>query len=77
METGRPLDANVMSDAWRISIVVSSSLLLKKLAAPQRKSDQKPDFAFCVKTLGRFLFCLDEAETRATGEARRFRDAVT
>ena len=68
METGRPLDANVMSDAWRISIVVSSSFLLRKLAAPQRKSDQKQDFAFLVKTLGCFLFCLDEAETRGRVE---------
>ena len=46
----------------------------------QRRSENRTttrieqDFAFRVKTLGRVLFCLDEAETRATGEARRFRE---
>jgi len=39
METGLPIDANVISDAWCISIVVSSSFLSRKLAALQRKSD--------------------------------------
>ena len=43
METGRSLDANVMSDAWRISIVVSSSFLLRKLAASQRTEDHNAE----------------------------------
>jgi len=41
----------------------------------QRRSENRTTtrieqgFAFRVKTLGRFLFCLDEPETMATGEA--------